>query len=66
MKHIIGCLFALIDLLHILACGKRDQQLTPTPLVDSVAQDPTYRLGKWYSVTVVVPSVPLGQLGTSG
>ena len=45
------CLILFGFFSHIISCGKKDSSPAPTPLIDSVAQDASYRIGKWYSVS---------------
>jgi hypothetical protein len=49
IRYTIGHLLALVFLLHIVSCGKQGGYTSA--YVDKVAQDPSYRMGKWYSVT---------------
>jgi hypothetical protein len=51
IKYSLGCVCFLVFLSQILSCSKKESPPPPTPLADSVAQDPAYRLGKWYSIT---------------
>jgi hypothetical protein len=49
IKYTIGCLLALAFLSHIISCGKQGGYASA--YTDRVAQDPSYRIGKWYSVS---------------
>jgi hypothetical protein len=48
IKYIFARLLILIFLSHLLSCGKKEQR---TSYADIVAQDPSYRMGKWRSVS---------------
>ncbi len=51
IKSIVSFLLAFIFLSQIVSCGRKESSPVPTPLIDSVAQDPSFRMGKWYSVS---------------
>jgi|GEM_PF-3011304 hypothetical protein len=51
IKYTLACLVTIAFLIHVLSCGKKEQPSAPIPLIDSVAQDPAFRLGKWYSIS---------------
>ena len=50
-KSIVGWLLVLFLLSNVISCSRKESLPAPTPLVDSVAQDPSFRMGKWYSVS---------------
>jgi hypothetical protein len=51
IKFLFVSLFVLVLLGHFFSCAKKDSPSVPKPLADSVAQDFSYRTGKWYSVS---------------
>ena len=51
LKYVACVLIVFVSLLHILSCSRQESTPAPIPLADSVAQNPSYRLGTWYSVT---------------
>ena len=50
-KSIVGWLLVLFLLSNVISCSRKESLPAPTPLVESVAQDPSFRMGKWYSVS---------------
>ena len=51
IKKIFTGLFVFALLLQMFSCGKKETGPSVVPLQDSVAQDLSYRLGKWYSIS---------------
>ena len=51
IKYFICGLFGTIFLLNIIACGKKNPELVTIHYIDRVAQDSSFRLGKWCSVS---------------